>query len=173
MKIAFRKANESDGIIIKEMFYHAVYIPEGSDPIPYEFIETPELQRYYSNWKRNGDMGYIAQLGNEGIGAIWLRLFDENNRGYGFIDKQIPELGMAVIPALRNQGIGSQLFDKLLSDDELLRYKAISLSVDKKNKAMRLYKRYGFKVFSESKKSCIMIKKLAMRKLLYPRPPSN
>ncbi len=160
MKITFRKANEFDGGTIKEIFYHAIYIPEGAEPAPREIVLMPELQRYYENWKREGDIGYIALLGNESVGAIWLRLFGDSDTGYGFIDNQIPELGMAVIPALRNQGIGSRLFDKLLGDDELLRFKAISLSVDKNNKAMRLYKRYGFKVFSESKKSCIMIREL-------------
>ncbi len=161
MRPNFRKADASDGEIIKELLYHAIFIPKAEKPAPKEIIEKPELSKYYENWKRVGDIGYIASLDGKEIGAIWLRLFECKNKGYGFIDEKVPEMSMAVIPAYRNLGIGSQLFDTLLADDELLRYKAISLSVHRKNRAVRLYQRYGFKVFDENGESYIMKKVLA------------
>jgi GNAT superfamily N-acetyltransferase len=45
------------------------------------------------------------------IGAAWVRLLPH---GYGFVDKETPELAIAVVPAMRSQGIGFQLLRTLV-----------------------------------------------------------
>ena len=39
------------------------------------------------------------------IGAAWLRLLKGDERGYGHVDDETPELGMAVLPAYRGRGV--------------------------------------------------------------------
>ena len=159
MNYKIRKTKYTDESILKEMLYHAIYVPAGSSPLCKTIVELPELAGYYIKWGKTGDTGIIAESENEIIAAIWIRLFNNSYQGYGFIDKNIPELSMSVITDYQGQGIGTKLLHELLNDDELADYKAISLSVDKTNRAVNLYKRFGFEIFNESKKSYIMIKK--------------
>lgn len=51
-----------------------------------------------SGWGRAGDMGFVAVDAGSGepIGAAWLRLLGGDERGYGYVDDETPELGMAV-----------------------------------------------------------------------------
>jgi len=48
----------------------------------------------------------------------------------------------------------------LLSELRVLGYKKVSLSVDKANRAVALYKRLGFKVIKEQETDFLMVKDL-------------
>ncbi|MBN1501052.1 MAG: GNAT family N-acetyltransferase [Spirochaetes bacterium] len=158
--IIIRKTSNSDESKIKKMLYHAIHVPEGRPPFSESIIDTPELSIYYKNWGKIGDSGYLAVCENKIIGAVWIRLFSSENKGYGYISNIIPELSIAIIPEFRNKGIGTDLMKTLFNDPEVCKYKTISLSVSKDNKALSLYKRFGFEVYSEDEKSYIMSKEL-------------
>jgi|UPI0004B9695E GNAT superfamily N-acetyltransferase len=55
-----------------------------------------------------------------------------------------PELGMAIQPEYRGQGIGSKLLRTMLEELKNNGVGAVSLSVDHRNPAIRLYSRFGF-----------------------------
>lgn len=103
----------------------------------------PSLSRYVIDWGRADDHGFLAQDGDQPIGAAWLRRLSGAERGYGYVDDETPELTVAVLPGYRGQGIGTQLLTALLAlaDDA---YPAVSLSVSCDNPALRLYQRLGF-----------------------------
>ena len=65
---------------------------------------------------------------------------------YGHVDEHTPSLAVSLLPEYLNQGIGTQLLNRLL--DLLLKngYHQASLSVQKENPAARLYGRLGFRV---------------------------
>jgi len=110
--------------------------------------------------ERKGDYCLVAEYEGEKIGAVWCRSFDEKSRGYGFVDKHIPELTIAVLEPYRNQGIGGELLQKfflLLKDSG---FKTISLSVDKRNPAVDLYLRSGFRILMSNKNDHIMLREL-------------
>ncbi|MEM6402707.1 MAG: GNAT family N-acetyltransferase, partial [Cyanobacteria bacterium P01_D01_bin.116] len=123
-------------------------------------IYQPELAKYVQDWKTN-DIGLIAILESNQtpIGATWIRLFNMNNRGYGYINDETPELSIAVLPEYRNQGIGTRLILDLLERITDL-YPAISLSVSSDNPALRLYQRLGFELVSQFDNSLTMKKTL-------------
>jgi ribosomal protein S18 acetylase RimI-like enzyme len=101
------------------------------------------LARYAKNWGRSGDMGFVAQTEVKSIGAAWLRLWSNDDRGFGYIDDAIPELAIAVLPEYRGQGIGTQLLMKVLASAQS-NYPGISLSVRADNPVVKLYQRVGF-----------------------------
>ncbi len=90
------------------MLYQAIYVHKGEDPYPRSIINLPEIWHYISGFGREHDFCFVAEYEGEKVGAIWTRLFGEEEKGYGFIEKDIPELSMAVDYAFRNKGIGSQ-----------------------------------------------------------------
>ncbi|MEM9948795.1 MAG: GNAT family N-acetyltransferase [Cyanobacteria bacterium P01_D01_bin.36] len=102
-----------------------------------------DLIRYVAGWGRVGDFGVVAEQDSAPVGAAWLRLWTEENRGYGYIANDVPELAIAVVPEMRGQGIGTALLSKVLA---LVKseFPAVSLSIRADNPALRLYQRMGF-----------------------------
>jgi [ribosomal protein S18]-alanine N-acetyltransferase len=160
MKTTFRKIQESDYPFLREMLYEAIYIPEGEKPLPNSIIDTPELSKYIDNWNRFGDIGLLALIDNKPAGAIWSRLYTEDKKGYGYIDDVTPELSITVSNGFRNHGIGTKLLIMFFDLAKENKFKALSLSVDKRNRACNLYKRLGFEIVEEMETAYTMKKEL-------------
>ncbi len=104
---------------------------------------NPQLARYAANWGKKGDGGCVAFDADKAIGAAWWRLWEGEDKGFGYLADDVPELAMAVSPAWRGQGIGAQLLDGVLQGAQGS-HRAVSLSVRADNPAVRLYERAGF-----------------------------
>jgi ribosomal protein S18 acetylase RimI-like enzyme len=140
-----RPAVSSDQQFLFEMMYQALFIEEGQEPFPRDIVHRPEIARYIKDWGRADDLGFIAEdaRSNEPVGAVWSRLSSADDQGFAYVDDETPELGIALFPDYRGQGIGTALLKHLLEAAKNL-YPAISLSVSPNNPAMRLYERLGF-----------------------------
>jgi [ribosomal protein S18]-alanine N-acetyltransferase len=141
-----RLGTEKDENFLWEMLYQAIYIPEG-DPLPSrDILKEPEIAKSLQDWGRPGDQALLAvDQQNAPIGAVWVRLFNETNKTYGYVDEKTPLLGMALLPEYRGKGIGTALLVQMLRLTKEGGYQGISLSVDPNNPALKLYKRFGFK----------------------------
>jgi len=111
-----RSAGPQDVPFLRDMLRHAYYwrvesVTESGEP---------PVQRYVEHWGRPGDTALIAIHDFQRVGAAWYRLFKDDNRGYGFVDRA------------RADG-----------------YETISLSVEKESPAVGLYERYGFERLGE------------------------
>ena len=144
--------------------YHALHVPPGADPPPPEVVRQPEIARYVSGWmERPGDLGFVAEVDGEPVGAAWLRRWPSGARGYGFVDEATPELSMALLPGHRGRGIGTALLRRLLAE-AARESDAVSLSVSVSNPAARLYERLGFAVVGEPEGgSATMLRRLRAR----------
>ncbi len=139
MNLSYRAIEKSDEPFLWEMLYQALYVPEGEPPFPPEILQQPEIKIYVENWGADSDQGVIAFNDDRPVGAVWVRKI----KAYGFVDEDIPELTIAVLPDFRGRGIGSNLMKQLFS---FISSEAISLSVTAENPAMKLYQRFGFDV---------------------------
>ncbi len=149
-----RRARPDDESFIREMQFEALFVPPGDDPFPGDVVDQPHISRYWAGFgTRPGDLGSIALDAGAPIGAAWLRRFDAADPGYGFIDGSTPELGIAVAADYRGVGLGTRLLDSLT--DHVGR---MSLSIDARNPAYRLYERKGFVVMSRSAMSLTMLR---------------
>lgn len=150
MKITFKKAVAGDYPFLREMMYEALYVPEGEKPYAKTVIDLPEIARYIERWGRRGDVGVIALDGDRPIGAAWGRLFTAENKGFGFVNEGTPEIAMAVRRQYRNRGVGSRLLTALVAAARRRGFRALSLSVDKKNRAFEFYRRLGFEIAADA-----------------------
>lgn len=145
---------------LREMLYEAIYFADENQRLPKSIVFEPQLSKYIDNFGQKGDLAFVIIVENQLVGAIWTRLFPESNGGYGFFDEETPELSMAIKENYRNRGFGTRLLKKLLEALKINGFEKVSLSVDKRNRALDLYRRIGFETVSEQKTSLTMLKKL-------------
>ena len=156
-KLKIRQIKECEYPLLDEFLYKAIYIPKDEVAPPKNVTKLPELQVYIKDFgKSKNDIGFIAEFNKKVIGMIWARVMND----YGHIDNKTPSLAMSVDKKFQNKGIGTILLRKILEDLKEKNYEKVSLSVQKENYAVKLYKKLGFKVFKETSEEFIMLLEL-------------
>lgn len=155
-KFNFQSLKTTDFDFYREMFFQSLHVPPGRPPFSRSILEEPGLQKYLVDWGRVGDIGIVVRNDSEAIGAVWCRLLD----GYGFVDEETPELGIALMKAWRGRGLGTQLIERLMARCREADFGQLSLSVSKTNPARHLYQQLGFEKVREDQESWIMLKNL-------------
>ncbi len=158
-----RPASADDAEFLKKMLYEAAtWNPDWPREQVIEALSDPKLELFYRDWGTHpGDAGVIAELEGQSVGAAWFRLFTADAPGHGFVDEQIPELGIAVEPLHRRKGIGETLLHALISEARQQGFTALSLSVAPHNRSRMMYERAGFKKVGEEGESWTMLLKLS------------
>lgn len=149
MAISIRPSTREDEPFLWEMLYESIHTEPGVPKPDRSTLQEPSLAHYLTGWGRLGDRAFLAEAGGAPVGAAWYRLMLESDPGYGFVAADIPELGIALSPAARGQGVGRQLMEHLIAQARVDGYRGLSLSVDPKNAALRLYERLGFSYVGE------------------------
>src|SRR5262245_51138420 len=110
-----RELLPQDEPFLREMLYEAAYWRTDRErPALEEGLKRPELVRLIAGWGRTGDVALVAADGHGSrLGAAWFRLWTVESHGYGFVDEATPEIGIAVKPEFRHQGVGTSLFMNL------------------------------------------------------------
>lgn len=140
-----RVGTKEDEEFLWEMLYQAIFIPEGVLRPSRDILKEPHIAPSMEGWGREGDTALIAMdTDHTPIGAVWVRLFDETNKTYGYVDEKTPLLGMALLPEYRGKGIGKALLEEMLRVAKESGVGAVSLSVDPNNPALHLYHKFGF-----------------------------
>ena len=130
-----RAATPADQALISQMQHEAFFAPPGAEPFPRTILDEPQIRKYHAN-SGTGDVGSIAESSvGEPLGAAWARRVE----GYGFVDDETPEPGIAVARRARCAGIGAALIEPVV---EVASRR--SRGVDARNRAMRLDERLGF-----------------------------
>jgi ribosomal protein S18 acetylase RimI-like enzyme len=155
---ALRPLTVADQDFLWEMLYQSLYVPAGAPPFPRQVLGDAKIARYVRDWGRPGDCGVIAMDADQPIGAAWARCLTSAEPGFGYVDDQTPELGIAIMPAYRGKGIGTAVLEQLLTTlaDQCA---AVSLSVSHDNPALQLYTRLGFVVLGEDAGGSFIMKK--------------
>lgn len=142
--------------LLREFLYQAIFLPESAVPPSRSVIDLPELQLYIADFgTRFGDHCLVAEVNGKIAGAAWSRIMED----YGHIDKDTPSLAISLLPEYRGHGIGTKLLSNLLALLYKKGFRQISLSVQKKNPAFRLYKRAGFQILEEKGTEYLMLLK--------------
>ena len=157
MDYKIRELQQDEINILNIFLYEAIFIPDGVDAPPYEIIKKPELQVYVADFgKKKGDICFVAECGDKIIGAVWVRIMDD----YGHIDDETPSFAISIFKEYRNYGIGTELMKRMLLELRKQGYKQASLSVQKINYAVNMYKKVGFNIINANDEEYIMVCKL-------------
>ncbi|MFK7849217.1 MAG: N-acetyltransferase family protein [Rhodothermales bacterium] len=156
-----REAAIDDFSFFKEMLYEAFFWEISAARPNYEdFQYNAEFLKHIKDWGRHDDMTLIGELSGMRIGAVWYRKWTAENHSYGFVNAHTPEIGIAVANNNRGEGVGRKLLQSILRKARLAGFPAISLSVNPRNYARKLYESEGFKCVEDSDASITMICKL-------------
>ena len=154
MKYTIREMTAQEYPLLDDFLYEAIFVPEGVDPPSKSIITAPELQVYVKDFGASkDDFALVAEVENKIIGAVWGRIMND----YGHIDDKTPSLAISLYEEYRNLGLGTALMKEMLQFLKNKGYKQISLSVQKENFAVGMYRKLGFKVVSENDEEYIMV----------------
>lgn len=153
MDYKIREIRENEYPILSDFLYEAIFIPEGMDRPPKSIIEQPELQIYIADFGKADDWCLVVEINETIVGAAWVRIMKD----YGHIDDETPSLAISLYEEYRHLGIGTALMREMLAFLKNKGYKQISLSAQKANYAVCMYRKAGFAVVSEKEEEYIMV----------------
>lgn len=157
MKFSIRELRQDEHKVLDTFLYEAIFIPKGVPAPSKDIIHQPALQVYVKDFgKHKGDLGLVAEVHNEIVGAVWVRMMHD----YGYIDDETPSFAISLLKAYRNYGIGTALMKQMLMKLKLQGYKQASLAVQKMNYAVRMYRNVGFEIVDENDEEFIMLCRL-------------
>lgn len=143
--------------LLRNFLYEAIYLPQGVEAPPRSIVDLPELRIYIEGFgTQHGDYCLVAEVCGQVVGASWVRLMDD----YGHVDDQTPSLAISLLPSYRGRGIGTALLRSLFGLLSAQGFGHVSLSVQKTNPAVRLYRRLGFYTVRETEEEYIMLCRL-------------
>ena len=166
-----RASEAGDGAFLEEMLFEAFFWNDGvARPPLSRFRKQPEFAKIFAGWGRPGDWALVAATDEgEKLGAAWFRLWTPEHHSYGFVNADVPELGIGVVAAYRSKGVGRVLLRALIATARAAGRPALSLSVSPENRARRLYESEGFRKVGESGTSWTFLYHLGPK----PGVPSN
>lgn len=153
MNCIVREMRKEEYSLLSDFLYEAIFVPDGMEPPPKSILNCPELQVYISDFgTKKHDKALVTEVNGRVIGAVWARIMND----YGHIDARTPSLAMSILQEYRGMGIGTLLLKQMLSAEKSAGYANLSLSVQKDNYAVKLYRKAGFVTVGETDKEFIM-----------------
>lgn len=153
MDYRIREIKESEYSVLPDFLYEAIFIPEGTEKPSKSIIEQPELQVYTADFGKGDDWCLVAEIKEKIVGAVWVRIMND----YGHIDDETPSLAISLYEEYRHLGLGTALMKEMLQFLKDKGYKRTSLSVQKANYAVNMYRKAGFEVVKENEEEYIMV----------------
>lgn len=154
MNYNIRKIKDYEYALLNHFLYEAIFISEGVQAPPESIINLPELQVYVLDFgKKEDDICFVAEVNEKVIGAVWVRVMDD----YGHTEEGVPSFAISLYKEYRGNGIGTALMKKMLYELQQRGYEKTSLSVQKANYAVKMYKSVGFEIVDENEEEYIMV----------------
>lgn len=154
MNYIIRRLKPTEVKILDTFLFEAIFIPEGVVAPSVDIIQHPSLQVYVENFgNRAGDICFVAETDGVVVGAVWCRIMHD----YGHVDDETPSFAISLLKEYRNHGIGTALMQSMLTELRKCGYKQASLSVQKQNYAVKMYKQLSFQTIDENEEEYLMV----------------
>lgn len=155
--VVMREIKSHEIPLLTDFLYEAIFQPDNKPKIPRTVLQEPMLWAYVDRFgTRPEDFSLVALVDGIIVGAAWSR----NGCSYGKVDDTTPELVISLYPEYRNKGIGSRLLALLLGTMSEKGFGKVSLSVDKTNYAVKMYRKAGFETIEEREYDYLMVRHL-------------
>ena len=157
MTTTIRPITPADYRLLDDFLYEAIFIPEGVEQPDRSIIEHPSLRPFVDQFGQfPGDYGVAAEVNGNVVGMAWSRI----RKQFGHVDDETPSLSISLYPEFRGQGIGTKLMHALHDTLRTAGYRRASLSVQRANRARRLYERLGYNTVREDGDELIVVCRL-------------
>lgn len=157
MNYKIRVMLEEEYALLEDFLYESIFIPQGISAPDRSITKAPELQVYLTDFgKQKNDMALVAEVDQKVVGAVWVRIMND----FGHIDDDTPSLAISLYKEYRNSGIGTAMMKEMLRQLKAKGYKQTSLSVQKANYALKMYRNVGYEIADENEEDYIMVCKL-------------
>jgi ribosomal protein S18 acetylase RimI-like enzyme len=146
VSLHFRPLVPTDQDRLWHWLHVALWDPPPAPLRPIEVLQQPGVRIYAEDWGRGGDagdIGVVAQIGGEPVGACWMRRLPAGV-GLASEDDATPQLGIALEPAFQRRGLGEPLMRAALQAARERGVRQVALTVHPQNPAVGLYERCGF-----------------------------
>ncbi|MBE6551857.1 MAG: GNAT family N-acetyltransferase [Ruminococcaceae bacterium] len=154
---AIREMKISEYPLLKDFCYESIFTPEGYPPPDRSAVDHPLLKVYYVGFGSEiHDRALVAEVDGKIVGAVWTRIMDD----FGHVDDDTPSFAISLYSEYRGYGIGTKMMQKMLDWLRISGYEKASLSCQKENYAVRMYRNLGFEIIDENDEEYIMIYKL-------------
>ncbi|WP_128888960.1 TIGR00730 family Rossman fold protein [Corynebacterium pelargi] len=116
-------------------------------------------REYLSFDPARGDIGVVLHdAHNKVVGTMWVTFI----HGFGFVADNVPEMVLNVDPAWQGQGVGSWLIGEASEHGRTHGWPGITLNVDTRSPARKLYARHDFITQTHSNDAAtVMVKALS------------
>lgn len=143
--------------VLEDFLYEAIFIPEGVPAPPRSIVNNEDMQVCIQDFgKKSDDRCLVAEVDGKIVGVVWTRIMND----YGHVDDQTPSLAISLYKEYRSQGIGTQLMRRMLEKLETDGYQCVSLSVQKANYALQMYRKAGFVPIADHGEELLMVCRL-------------
>lgn len=157
MNYNIRTLRNDEYELLNSFLYEAIFIPAGVQAPPKTIIELPEMQVYVKDFgKKEDDICFVAESNKKVVGAVWVRVMND----YGHIEAGVPSFAISLYKEYRGCGIGTALMKRMIQELKIRGYEKASLSVQKANYAVKLYKNVGFEIVDENEEEYMMVCRL-------------
>lgn len=148
MDYIIREMREAEYPLLDDFLYEAIFIPQGVEAPPRSIINDPLLQVYVSGFGyQEHDRALLAEVDGNVAGAVWARIMED----YGHVDDRTPSLAISLYKEYRGYGIGTAMMREMLTVLKKCGYEQVSLSVQKANYAVKMYRKLGFEIISRNR----------------------
>lgn len=134
--------------LLEDFLYEAIFIPEDyTGKLERNIIYVvPQLYAAIDKFgTKPDDDCLVAEADGRVVGAVWVRIEEE----YGHIDDETPSFSISVLKEYRGRGIGTALMTNMIERLRKKGYQRASLGVSKKNYAVRMYEKVGFRIVGD------------------------
>ena len=160
MSYTIRPIKPSEYDQLPEFLYQAIFVPPGAAPPERSILRQPELRLYIDDFgERADDHALVAVMEGQIVGAIWVRIMPD----YGHIDDTTPSLSMSVLAGHRGRGIGTRMLKEMLDYLADKGYHRVSLSVQKDNYALAMYRAAGCEIYRDNPHDVVLVCRLDTR----------
>jgi len=154
MEYIIREMREAEYPLLKDFCYEAIFTPEGEGLPPRTIVEHPSLQVYYVGFGSEvHDRALVAEADGNLVGAVWVRIMND----YGHVDDETPSFAISMYKEYRGYGIGTKMMKRMLDILKNCGYEKASLSSQKANYAVKMYRNLGFEIIAENEEEYIMV----------------
>lgn len=130
--------------ILPLFLYNSIFQSDDEEMLEYSVIKDQSYAKYINDFGKDTDFAVAWELDGRIAGIAWVRLFDEADESFGYVDEITPELTLSVLAGYDDQLIGPELISIVFNELRLQGAQKVSVSLDINDCYTSMYEKLGF-----------------------------